>query len=280
MHPDFSRPFILSIDASLDGLGAVLSQIPLGEDKARPIAFASKTLSTSQRRYPAHRLEFLALMWSVCEKISHWLKGTTFTVWTDNNLLTYIMTKPKLDACEQRWVAKLAPYTFEIRHIAGSKNVVADALSRDPFTKTISHQLLNEQYTSLLSEAAEVGEEGIQEIFRLKVQCQRPVPETDLRNVLPVVSLGVCDADEVHALCEVYDNWELAAESRAVQLIQSVQQFAPSGLDMLPELSLQELQQRQEQDPSISVIVPFVARRRIPSRQGESKPQFKCTFSQ
>ncbi len=177
------------------------------------------------------------------------------------------MTKPKLDACEQRWVAKLAPYTFEIRHIAGSKNVVADALSRDPFTKTISHRLLNEQYTSLLSEAAEVGEEGIQETFRLKVQCQRPVSETDLRNVLPVVSLGVCDADEVHALCEVYDNWELAAESRAVQLIQSVQQFAPSGLDMLMELSLQELQQRQEQDPSISVIVPFIARRRRPSRR-------------
>ncbi|KAI7804127.1 hypothetical protein IRJ41_024660 [Triplophysa rosa] len=104
-HPDFSRPLILSIDASLDGLGAVLSQILLGEDKARPIAFVSKTLSTSQRRYPAHRLEFLALKWSVCEKFSHWLRGHTFSVWTDNNPLTYIMTKPKLDACEQRWVA-------------------------------------------------------------------------------------------------------------------------------------------------------------------------------
>ncbi len=177
------------------------------------------------------------------------------------------MTKPKLNACEQCWVAKLAPCTFEIRHITGSKNVVADTLSRDPFTKTISHRLLNEQYTSLQSKAAEVGEKGIQETFRLKVQCQRPVSETDLRNVLPVVSLGVCDADEVHALCEVYDNWELAAESRAVPLIQSVQQFEPSSLDMLTELSLQELQQRQEQDPSISVIVPFVTRRRRPSRR-------------
>lgn len=66
-HPDFSQPLILSIDASLDGLGAVLSQIPAGQGKARPIAFASKTLSSSQKRYPAHRLEFLTLKWSVCE---------------------------------------------------------------------------------------------------------------------------------------------------------------------------------------------------------------------
>ena len=111
-HPDFDRPFILSTDASLDGLGAVLSQVPAGEEKARPIAFASKSLSRSQANYPAHRLEFLALKWSVCDKFSHWLKGHKFTVWTDNNPLTYIMTKPKLDACEQRWVSKLAPYFF------------------------------------------------------------------------------------------------------------------------------------------------------------------------
>ena len=51
-HPDFDRPFILSTDASLDGLGAVLSQVPAGEEKARPIAIASKSLSRSQANYP------------------------------------------------------------------------------------------------------------------------------------------------------------------------------------------------------------------------------------
>lgn len=54
-HPDFTRPLILAIDASLDGLGAVLSQVPAGEERARPIAFASKTLSSSQRNYPIHK---------------------------------------------------------------------------------------------------------------------------------------------------------------------------------------------------------------------------------
>ncbi|KAK0135029.1 Transposon Ty3-I Gag-Pol polyprotein [Merluccius polli] len=63
-HPDFTRPLILSVDASLDGIGAVLSQMEEGENRARPIAFASKSLSQSQRNYPAHRLEFLALKWA------------------------------------------------------------------------------------------------------------------------------------------------------------------------------------------------------------------------
>lgn len=133
-HPDFSHPLILSTDTSLDGLGAVLSQVPVGEEKA--IAFESKTLSNSQKKYPVHRLEFLALNCCVCEKFSHWLKEHSFTLWTDNDSLTYILTKDKLDACEQRWMAKLAPYTFDLKHIAGRKTTLVDALSRDPFTNT------------------------------------------------------------------------------------------------------------------------------------------------
>lgn len=91
-HSDFSRPFILSGDASLDRLGAVLSQVPNGENKAHPTAFASKTLSKSQQRYPAHCLKFMAMKWSTTEKFSHWLKGHDFTVWTDNNPLPHILT--------------------------------------------------------------------------------------------------------------------------------------------------------------------------------------------
>ena len=70
-------------------------------------------------------------------------------MWTDNNPLIYIMTKPKLDACEQRWVAKLSPYTFSIKHIPGVKNIVADALSRDAFATSVSHRLISEPYEGL-----------------------------------------------------------------------------------------------------------------------------------
>ena len=56
-------------------------------------------------------------------------------MWTDNNLLKNVLMKPKLDACEQRCVAKVAPFDFDICHIPGPKNVVADALSREPFVR-------------------------------------------------------------------------------------------------------------------------------------------------
>ena len=55
-HPMFDQTFILAVDMSFDGVGAVLSQIPPGEEIARPVAFASRTLSRSQMNYPAHRL--------------------------------------------------------------------------------------------------------------------------------------------------------------------------------------------------------------------------------
>lgn len=69
-HPDFNRPFILSSDTSMDGLGTGLSQAPAGGERARLVAFASKFLNRSQAKNPTHRLEFLALKWAVC-KFSH-----------------------------------------------------------------------------------------------------------------------------------------------------------------------------------------------------------------
>lgn len=67
-HPDFNRPFVLSTDASLDGLGAVLLQVQEADSVARPVAFASKSLTQAQKKYLAHLLEFLAFKWSVCDK--------------------------------------------------------------------------------------------------------------------------------------------------------------------------------------------------------------------
>lgn len=53
---DFSKPFIVNINASKEGLGAVLYQNQGGLD--RVIAFASRGLRSSERNYPAHKLEF------------------------------------------------------------------------------------------------------------------------------------------------------------------------------------------------------------------------------
>ena len=73
----------------------------------------------------------MALKWAVCEKFYEYLYGSNlFEVYTDNNPLTYVLSSAKLDACGQRWVAKLANYNFTIRYKSGLSNVEADALSR------------------------------------------------------------------------------------------------------------------------------------------------------
>ena len=128
-YPDYKLPFVLHTDSSSEGLGAVLYQKQDG--KLRVIAYASRSVSKSESHYPAHKLEFLALKWAVCEKFHEYLYGSnTFEVYTDNNPLNYVLTSAKLDACGQRWVAKLANYNFTIKYKCGLSNVDADALSR------------------------------------------------------------------------------------------------------------------------------------------------------
>ena len=55
-----------------------------------------------------------------------------FTVRTDNNPLTYILTTPNLDALGHRWVAVLAGYNMKLEYLKGSDNKIADTLSRLP----------------------------------------------------------------------------------------------------------------------------------------------------
>lgn len=135
-YADFSLPFILEVDASYSGLGAVLSQEQGG--KVRPIAYASRGLRPTERNtsnYSSMKLEFLALKWALTEKFREYLLGQRCVIFTDNNPLSHLATA-KLGALEQRWVAQMAPFNYEIRYRPGRQNGNADPLSRqnpDPF---------------------------------------------------------------------------------------------------------------------------------------------------
>ena len=119
VYPDYSKPFILEMDASLKGLGTVLSQ--KGDDnEVRVIAYASRSLwplEKSMRDYSSAKIELMALKWSVCDKFKDYLLGSKFTIFTDNNPLYYIKSS-KLGAAQ-------------IYH-TGKSNLVTDALSRRP----------------------------------------------------------------------------------------------------------------------------------------------------
>lgn len=125
---DPTKMYILHVDASMNGLGAVLNQeYPEG---LRPVAFASRKLKDSEHNYPVHQLEFLALKWAVVDKFHDYLYGAQFVVRTDNNPLTYVLTSAKLSAVGHRWLAALATYNFTIQYRPGKHNVDADLLSR------------------------------------------------------------------------------------------------------------------------------------------------------
>ena len=127
-YADYRKPFKLHTDASSSGLGAVLYQHHDGID--RVIAYASRSLKPSERNYPAHKLEFLALKWAITDKFHDYLYGATFEVVTDNNPLTYVLTTAKLDATGHRWVAALSNYNFSLTYRSGKLNQDADGLSR------------------------------------------------------------------------------------------------------------------------------------------------------
>ena len=148
-YADFSLPFELHIDASSIGLVAVLYQKQ--EGKKRVIVYASRTLSHSEARYPAQKLEFLALKWALTDQFYEYLYGNFFEVYTDNNPLTYVLTSAKLDACGQRWVSAIVPMNFNLHYKPGRTNVDADALSRLP----CSEQIPNEEVQAILKECLE-----------------------------------------------------------------------------------------------------------------------------
>lgn len=125
---DPNKPYVLHVDACLSGLGAVLYQEhPEG---LRPVAFASRKLSVSEKNYPIHQLEFLSLKWAVVDKFHDYLYGVRFTVRTDNNPLTYVLTTAKLNATGHRWLASLSTYDFDVLYRPGRHNIDADLLSR------------------------------------------------------------------------------------------------------------------------------------------------------
>lgn len=77
-YADYFKPFVLYTNASAKGLWAVLYQEK--EGKLKVIIYASRGSRPSEKNYLAHKMEFLALKWAVCDKLHDYLYGSQFQV--------------------------------------------------------------------------------------------------------------------------------------------------------------------------------------------------------
>lgn len=134
-YPDDHGMFILDADASSSGIGAVLSQIQWDDvtqrEVERPVAFASRTLTKTQRRYCTTRRELLAIV-SFVRHFRHYLLGRKFLVRTDHSSLRWIMSFREPTDQLARWIEILSQFDFDIEHRAGRNHGNADAMSRIP----------------------------------------------------------------------------------------------------------------------------------------------------
>ncbi|KAK7878028.1 hypothetical protein WMY93_031309 [Mugilogobius chulae] len=130
-HPDPSRQFIVEVDASDSGVGAVLSQRSTSDQKLHPCAFFSRRLSPAERNYDIGNRELLAVVLAL-QEWRHWLEGAEhpFIVWTDHKNLSYLRSAKRLNSRQARWALFLGRFNFTLTYRPGSRNLKPDALSR------------------------------------------------------------------------------------------------------------------------------------------------------
>ncbi|XP_011858764.1 PREDICTED: uncharacterized protein K02A2.6-like, partial [Vollenhovia emeryi] len=133
MPYDPERPLILATDASKTGLGAVLSH-RLSNGQERPIAYASRTISLTEQRYPQIDKEALAIVWAV-QKFFHYVYARHFTIITDHKPLTQILHPEKSlpTLCISRmanYADYLAHFDFDVTFKPTGENTNADYCSR------------------------------------------------------------------------------------------------------------------------------------------------------
>ena len=250
-YPDYSKPFILETDASLKGLGAVLSQ--KGDDnEIRVVAYASRSLRPSEksmRDYSSAKIELMALKWSVCDKFKDYLLGSKFTVFTDNNPLCYIKSS-KLGAAQIRWLSELALYDFDIVYRTGKSNLVADALSRRP-------EVEEEIEKEVLPESDD--EEWIAVSYQVEEQGGR-VSSMEFNQVISELVGGTKIDKKLKDRIQVTDVAKEKLNGKTIEV-------ATGMVSLFDSITPKEMAEFQRQDNQIAPIFAYVEQDQKPSKK-------------
>ena len=132
-YPSFDRDFVLETDASIEGIGAILSQMQ-DDHKNHPVTYTSRALSPQERNYGITELETLAVVWAVTH-FHTYLYGHSVTVYTDHTAVKAVLETLNPTVKHARWWTKVYGRGGKevcIVYKAGKTNLNADALSRSP----------------------------------------------------------------------------------------------------------------------------------------------------
>ncbi|CAM4534652.1 unnamed protein product [Lepidochelys kempii] len=132
--PDFDKPFLVTTDASNCGVGAVLMQE--GPDQeSHPVVFLSKKLSERESNWSVSKKEYYAIVYAL-EKLRPYVWGRHFHLQTDHAALQWLHTATGNNNKLIQWSLALQDFDFDIQHVSGASNKVADALSHESFPES------------------------------------------------------------------------------------------------------------------------------------------------
>ncbi len=130
LFPKLDEPFEMEVDASAIAIGAVLNQ--KGEDqRTHPVAYYSESFSATERNYDIYNRELLAIVKSLRQWRTYLLGSPhKITIYMDHSNLQYWKEPQKINRRVAREFQELSEYEFTLKHIPGTSNTRADALSR------------------------------------------------------------------------------------------------------------------------------------------------------
>ena len=126
--PDFTQPFVVTTDASFEGIGGVLTQVR--NNKQLPIAYYSRSLNPAESRYSAYELEALAIK-ACLQKWRYYLLGYQITVRSDNQPAIKLLKSGNCENRMARFMSVIQEFHPQYEYIPGNQNNLADYMSRN-----------------------------------------------------------------------------------------------------------------------------------------------------